>query len=322
MDFHSFNLATTTCSIGSSPQNLQFYTAPSSPIQLDTGSDYNDHEFEFEVTTRMFTNRCEFQQAYPSFWWTKRNDKEQENYRLPARAKSFCSGQTLPLKPPPCLQTSVSSSPRSPNSMLRLRFSRPCAWNDDFDPFQFALEKVSDETRARMSFHRRSQSYNAYKTSSVAHCLDGAVDHEKDHKKQEFNPKSDGRSKIFNQGYGHVGLCLKPNEHLKPRGPTLAKMMEHKDPIYSRRVIPSEHVAKQRTKPSSMVRTATTGTWLKDADHEHMKGQSESRCRTESKMHRVISFLFKLKKGSNKSNRGWKLRRCLGYAPGSPPFMK
>ncbi|KAJ0937717.1 hypothetical protein HanRHA438_Chr03g0145141 [Helianthus annuus] len=328
MDFH-FHMATTTSSTGCSPQNMQFYTAPSSPIGLDTGSDYNDHEFEFEVTTRMFTNRCEFQQTYPSFWWTKRSDSGQENYRLPARAASFCSGQVLPLKPPPRLLTSVSSSPRSPNSLLRVRFSRSRAWNDDFDPFQFALEKVSDETRARMSFHRRSQSYSGYRTSSVAHWLDGAADREKGHKKQEFNPNNNNNiiSKILDPGYGHVSLRMNPNENLKPRGPTLAMMMmEHKESVYSRRVVPDEHVDKPRAKSSRMARTTTKGMWLgrrvNDEDHEHMKGRSESKCSTESKMHRVMSFLFKLKKGSNESNKNWKLRRCLGYAPRSPPFMK
>ncbi|XP_076898530.1 uncharacterized protein LOC143552123 [Bidens hawaiensis] len=257
---------------------------------------------------------------YPSFWWTKRNENENENYRLPARAKSFCSGQVLPLKPPPRLQTSVSSSPRSPNgpnSLSRLRLSRPCAWNDDFDPFQYALEKVSDETRARMSFHRRSQSYSGYRTSSVAHWLDGSLDRDKDHKKQEkLHPKSNNISKIFDQGYGHVGLRMKPNEHIKPRGPTLAKMMEHRESVYSRRVVPSDHVAK----PKPMVRTTTKGLWLggrgKGEDYEHMKGQSES------KMHRVVSFLLKLKKGSNENNRSGKLGRCLGLAHESPSFMK
>ncbi|KAK9059129.1 hypothetical protein SSX86_021748 [Deinandra increscens subsp. villosa] len=326
MDFHS-----TSCS----PQNSQlFYTAPSSPIMLDDStSDCDDHEFEFEVTTRRFTTHCQFQQTYPSFWWTKRNDSEHGSYRLPARAKSFCSGQVLPLKPPPRLQTSACSSPRSPNS-LRLRFSRPCAWNDDFDPFQFALEKVSDETRARMSFHRRSQSYSAYRTSSVAHWLEGAVDRDKDHKKQEFNPNINSRSRIINQvirhiffsGNGQGGLRMRPNEHLKPRGPTLAKMMEHKESVYSKRVVPSEHVANPRAKSSRMARTTSKGTWLqrrvKDADQEHMKGQRESNCGRESKIHRVVSFLFKLKKGGNESNRRMKLCRCLGYAPGSPAFMK
>lgn len=209
MDPHSFYLATTTSSTGCSPQNMQFYTAPSSPIPPDSGSDWNNHEFEFEVTTRMYTNRCDFQQTYPSFWWAKRNDNEHVNYRLPARAKSFCSGQVLPLKPPPRLNTSVCSSPRSPNSRLRVRFSKPCAWNDDFDPFQFALEKVSDETRARMSFHRQSQSYSAYRTSSVAHWLEGTMDREKDHMKQEFNPNNHSSFRIFDHGtYASYSISL------------------------------------------------------------------------------------------------------------------
>ncbi|KAD4178222.1 hypothetical protein E3N88_26813 [Mikania micrantha] len=313
MDFHSFYPARTTrCSL----QNLQFYTAPSSPTLLDVG--YNDHEFEFAVTTQTFMNRCHFQQTYPSFWCTKTNDNE-EKYRLPARAKSFCSGQVLPLKPSPRLQSTLCPSPKSPSSLLKLRFCRPCAWNDDFDPFQYALEKVSDETRARMSFHRRSQSHSMYRTNSVTHWLDGVVDQDKDQKNQGFNSNNNTRFTNFNQGYGHGGLSMMSNEQLKLGGPTPANMMEHKESINSRRDVPSEHVAKPRAKSSQMVRTTTEGRWLgrraKDADHEHMKGQSESRFSTESKIRRVASLLFKLKKSSNESNRRMKLCRCFGYAP-------
>ncbi|GJS68792.1 hypothetical protein Tco_0683357, partial [Tanacetum coccineum] len=257
-----------------SPQNLQFYTAPSSPMQSDVCSSSKDDEFEFEITTRTFSNRCEFQQKYPAFWWTKRNGKEEENYRLPARAQSFCSGQVLPLKPPPQIHASVTSSPRSPNSLLKLPFSRPCAWNDDFDPFQFALEKVSDETRARMSFHRRSHSYSAYRTSGVAHLLDGSTDRNKGGDKQGFKPKSN-MSKIFEQGYGHGSSRMKPNEHLKPRGPTVTKMLERKDSVYSRRVISTEATSNPRSKLNPMARTKTNGPWLerrmKAVYHEPMK---------------------------------------------------
>nr|XP_043630522.1 uncharacterized protein LOC122601853 [Erigeron canadensis] len=309
-----------------SPQSLYFYTAPSSPMQpndLDHSAS-NGYEFEFKVTSRMFINRCESRETYPSFWWTKKNENEQQQmYRLPGRAKSFCSGEVnLPLKPPPRIQsTSVSSSPsRSPNSFLRNPFARSCAWNDDFDPFQFALEKVSDETRARMSFHRRSQSYSAYRTSGVAHWLDhGLVDQNNEHHKQGRKPNCKGSSTFEH------GMRMKPNEHLKPRGPTLAEMLESRQPVYPRRGIHStEPIAKLRSK-NPMVRTTKDprfGRRVKDSAHEPIKARNESNSGTESKMHRVMSFLFKLKKSNNNENRRWKLRRCLGYAPKSPPFMK
>lgn len=203
MNFPLYYLGTPVSSKCSSPQNLLFYTAPSGPMQSDYGSCSNDDEFEFKITTRMITNRCEFQQTYPSFWWKKRNDHEEQKYRLPARAKSFCSGQVLPLKPPPRLNTSVTSSPRSPNSLLRIPFSRPCTWNDDFDPFQFALEKVSNETRARMSFHRRSHSYSGYRTSGVAHWLDVSGDRNKEKHKHGFRPNRSS-SKISDQGMHYI----------------------------------------------------------------------------------------------------------------------
>ncbi|KAI3692660.1 hypothetical protein L6452_32481 [Arctium lappa] len=261
------------------PLNLQFYSAPSSPIPVGSRShDYEyDDEFEFE-TTRRITNCCEFQQTYPDFGWTKRNDNEQHTDRLPARAKSFC---ILPLKLPPRLQNSVSMSPRSVNSLLiRFPFGRPCTWNDDFDPFQVALEKVSEETRARMSVHRRSHSYSAYRTSGVAHWLD-------DWTKE------------------HQGL-----NRLKPKGPTLAKLMEGRESVYLRRVRNDQPSVEQRSKSSRMVHTETK-------DHEPMKSRSES-----SSLRRVISVVVKYVTMKKARKTSWKLRRCLGYAPGSPPFMK
>lgn len=121
-----------------------------------------------------------------------------------------------------------------------------------------------------------------------------------------------------------VGLPMKHNESLKPRGPTLVKMMERRESVYSRRVIPSEPIAKPRSKSNPMARTTAKDIWLgrrlKDANHK--PARSESSCCTESKTHRVISFLFNMKKGSNESKISCKLRRCLGYAPGSPPLMK
>ncbi|KAJ9537498.1 hypothetical protein OSB04_030231 [Centaurea solstitialis] len=272
-----------------SDQNLHFYSAPSTPIPVGPRSHDHDPDdvFEFE-TTRIITNRHEFQHAYPDSGWTKGNDDDPQTYMLPARTRSL---SVLPLKPPPRLQSPVSISPRSPNSLPKLfPFVRPCAaWNDDFDPFQVALEKVSEETRTRMSMHRRSHSYSAYRTSGgPAHWLDGSVDWTK----------------------AQQGLM----NRLKPRGPTLAKLMERRETVYLKRV-PNydEPRVEPRSKSSRMAGTETKG------DHdEGKKSRSEP-----SSLKRVVSVVVKyatMKKA--RKTTSWKLRRCLGYAPGSPPFVK
>ncbi|MED6172003.1 hypothetical protein PIB30_046085 [Stylosanthes scabra] len=84
----------------------------------------------------------------------------------------FNDGKVLPLEPPPALklpprlirnngdsgsvvasaQSSTLTSPKSPALVLRmLPFSRHSLWNDDFDPFAVALEKVKDDKRGNSS---------------------------------------------------------------------------------------------------------------------------------------------------------------------------
>ncbi|GAB4835298.1 hypothetical protein Ancab_000207 [Ancistrocladus abbreviatus] len=70
----------------------------------------------------------------------------------------FGEGKVLPLKLPPRLQHvnsnkkhrnhgSNASSPGALSSGLKMPFSRQTLWNDDFDPFSVALEKVKDNGR-------------------------------------------------------------------------------------------------------------------------------------------------------------------------------
>ena len=94
----------------------------------------------------------------------------------------FCDGKVLPLMPPlklpPRMQqngdgsimsthSSTLTSPRSPGSVLRLRFSRQSLWNDDFDPFMVALEKVREEKRGNPSARhglRRTRSLSPFRS--------------------------------------------------------------------------------------------------------------------------------------------------------------
>lgn len=144
----SFYLSAPTSPSGRTPETIHFYSTRSSPVQqlVSTGSS-------------------------PVPQWSSTNDDEFEfDYRLPARSNSFstvsfadelfCNGQVLPLKPPPRLQTSVPTSPRSFSSRVKNPFAHRSTWNDGFDPFMIALEKVSEEPEGRASVHRRSLSYS------------------------------------------------------------------------------------------------------------------------------------------------------------------
>lgn len=118
VSFPSFYLSAPTSPFGCSPENPKFSTTRSSPVQpfgsCSSAFKTSDDEFQFETG------------------W----DQEEHEYRLPARVNScstiaFSSGQVLPLKLPPRLQTSVPTSPtRSLSSRVRNPFAQWCTWND------------------------------------------------------------------------------------------------------------------------------------------------------------------------------------------------
>ncbi|KAL0418449.1 UNVERIFIED_CONTAM: hypothetical protein Sradi_1258400 [Sesamum radiatum] len=101
------------------------------------------------------------------------------------RGDSLATGG--PLKLPPRLQwesdydgfgrscVSAVSSPKSPRTVCRVPFACKSFWNDDFDPFKVALQKVKKEKRGRNSHQRRSRSYSPFRvmsncSSGVGYC--------------------------------------------------------------------------------------------------------------------------------------------------------
>ncbi|KAK4441407.1 hypothetical protein Salat_0475600 [Sesamum alatum] len=62
--------------------------------------------------------------------------------------------------------SSAFSSPKSPRTVCRVPFARKSFWNDDFDPFKVALQKVKEEKRGRNSQQRRSKSYSPFRVMS------------------------------------------------------------------------------------------------------------------------------------------------------------
>ncbi|KAL1347954.1 hypothetical protein HN51_023957 [Arachis hypogaea] len=181
-----FGYMTAPTSVASSCNNEKFfYSAPTSPsrriIKLgansccqtshtsprtiqdeDDGRYSNLDEFEFE-TSRRFTGYLDTKKSQ------KDDDFDGDSLQTMAFADElFNDGKVLPLEPPPPLklpprliqnngdcgsvvmsaQSSTLTSPKSPALVLRLLpFSRHSLWNDEFDPFVAALEKVKDDKR-------------------------------------------------------------------------------------------------------------------------------------------------------------------------------
>ncbi|KAH6765946.1 hypothetical protein C2S52_016929 [Perilla frutescens var. hirtella] len=165
-----------------------YYSAPASPRRragcTSTFKASDDHldEFEFE-TSKRFSDQLN-SEASESPVGGDQGHEGRGKYRergdsLPAMAfadELFLNGLVMPLKPPPRLHcdtefssfslNSPLSSPKSPRTVCRIPFARKSSWNDDFDPFMVALEKVREEERGRNSHHRRSRSYSPFRAMS------------------------------------------------------------------------------------------------------------------------------------------------------------
>lgn len=151
-----------------------YYSAPPSPRKNEENGQKNGFassifdDFEFETSKKF--------ECSPIVDDTRHHERSDS---LPAMAfadELFVNGLVMPLKPPPRLQydsdhsfsqKSPVSSPKFPRAVHKLPFARRNAWNDDFDPFIVALEKVREEKRN--SFHRRSVSQRSpFRTISKA----------------------------------------------------------------------------------------------------------------------------------------------------------
>ncbi|XP_071911369.1 uncharacterized protein [Coffea arabica] len=174
-------------------RGMQFYTAPSSPAEEALGDDLFFDDFEFS-TSQKFDDFIDLEISQNSEHIPV-NDQPQQQQGKPRRERGgslptmafadelFYNGLVMPLKPPPRLQTSqengncfrqgsVPSSPKSPqsSSFIKVPFVHKAVWNDDFDPFKVALQKVSEESRGRASNargnHRRTRSHSPFRTNN------------------------------------------------------------------------------------------------------------------------------------------------------------
>lgn len=149
-----FYLSAPTTPGGCSPQNLRFYSSRSSPLHQVGDRKTIDDEFDFGCSRRLDDGWS------PSISTTAFADE------------LFCNGKVLPLKLPPRLQRSVPTSPTAARSRTRSPFPHRCKWNDDFDPFMIALEKVSEEPGRRTSVHRRSRSYSPFRARNISRTIE------------------------------------------------------------------------------------------------------------------------------------------------------
>ncbi|XP_075512173.1 uncharacterized protein LOC142547667 [Primulina tabacum] len=171
--------------------SLEFSTsAPVSPRRKtgDSGSNFDDFEFE---TGKIFSGRLQFEeiglcsgsphgdQEDIGFADKLRDQSRGDSFPAIAFADElFLNGLVMPLKLPPRLQydsdsnsfsqwpTSLASSPKSPRMACRFPFVRKNAWNDGFDPFMVALQKVKEEKTGRNGQHRRSRSHSPFRIVS------------------------------------------------------------------------------------------------------------------------------------------------------------
>lgn len=193
-----------TCA-SSCSQEMCFHSEPTSPSRLKlwtpscfqtghtTPGTYEDansilDDFEFETSSR-FNNLGDFcnetsQRNENTFDHQQELQQRLGGDSLPTMAfadELFCDGKVLPLVPPLKLpprllqngdgnmmstQSSTATSPRSPGSVLRFPFSRLSLWNDDFDPFMAALEKVREEKRGKQKAKhglRRTRSLSPFR---------------------------------------------------------------------------------------------------------------------------------------------------------------
>ncbi|KAD7477584.1 hypothetical protein R6Q59_007381 [Mikania micrantha] len=335
---HSFYLSAPTSPNWLSPEPVQFYSAQSSPFQqIGSGSfgywsgadkTKNDaYEFEFE-TGKMFGDRWE---------------PEEHKYRLPARANSFstvsfadelfCNGQVLPLKPPPRLQNSVPTSPnRSFSSRVRNPFAQRSTWNDGFDPFMIALEKVSEETEGRVSVHRRSRSYSPFRTDSVSRRVNCSVDsNQGEEKESTITEMVNRKGSMYSRWVRSQTIVKKRSEWSMQQKPTARTMIKRLCLGRNEPVKPVKLNEQASTRESKMQKLKSV--LLRYASLN--KDTSESKKTSEIISIAKVSY-FKRLSHSFKTNprkkeptepkmsilkHDMKLTRCLVHAQGSPKWL-
>ncbi|KZV44447.1 hypothetical protein F511_19348 [Dorcoceras hygrometricum] len=155
-------------------------SAPVSPRRKtgDLGSDFDEFEFE---TSKIFGGQSQFD-------GDQEDDGVGDEWKIRGRGDSlpamafadeiFLNGLVMPLKLPPRLQydgdfssfsqrsSPLVSSPKSPRMACRFPFGRKSGWNDGFDPFLVALQKVREEKAGRSGQRRRSRSHSPFRIVS------------------------------------------------------------------------------------------------------------------------------------------------------------
>lgn len=301
---------------------MQFYTAPSTPAKELLGDDIFLDDFEFS-TSQKFDDFIDLEISQNSEHFLENDQPQQQQQQqqgkprrerggsLPTMAfadELFYNGLVRPLKPPPRLQTSqengnsftqgsVPSSPKSPqsSSFIKVPFVHKAVWNDDFDPFQVALQKVSRESRGRASNargnHRRTRSHSPFRTNNSGRWND---QHDEGKKDKNLN-----HQKVLGQKFGL------PKE---PKGSPYSRFVINQNKQM-------EEIEKGRKKPQKL----QSGRKIRPVkmDHEENRvAEGKINVDTESGMKKIRSIFLKYasfgrensdeKASNNQSSTLWK----------------
>ncbi|KAL6524321.1 hypothetical protein OROGR_016755 [Orobanche gracilis] len=124
----------------------------------------------------------------------------------------FLNGLVMPLKLPPRLQHDSKSAASSPKAASKFPFPFRSSWNDDFDPFAAALQKVrEEEKRGRNS--RRSRSYSPFR--AVARCSSDCTYYVSGDFSEENSPTEPASSQVIGPRFSGPLLDFKGSAYAR-----------------------------------------------------------------------------------------------------------
>ncbi|KAA8544639.1 hypothetical protein F0562_022651 [Nyssa sinensis] len=346
--------------------SMHFYSAPTSPIKATPNTNENVmnsnfDNFEFETSRNFCLDGFEFETSqrfeYPNPLLDNDQQQQQQqqqqhgvrDYSLPLPTMAFADelfrdGQVVPLKLPPRLQfanqNSTASSPRSPSSVLKIPFSWRSMWNDDFDPFMAALDKVKEEEKKGKShhIHRRARSLSPFRSNDSSSGALLEVEPMMPHQRHQMVPmESKGSAYARWVRHHNNQLGTKKASQVSP-SPKIQPKLKGSPPTCGKRVrnVKRGHEGPTKTEeiPEEDGRQKRKGFLLKYASFGREKNESKLRDQIAAlwKPTYFKNFSFNFKRNANKKKVNEepkmtlaqyrpRLRLCLGYGFESPGNM-
>ncbi|KAJ7964967.1 Estrogen receptor beta-1 like [Quillaja saponaria] len=315
-------MSTPTSPYCCSQENLYFYSVPTSPtrgipnspsgyqtdhssprIYEDANSYLDDFEFETSLHFDPFYEDVEKNRTTETRYDQQQQPQAHQRQRggsLPPMAfadELFCDGKVMPLvlptlKLPPRLQngcdnkfsnqSSTTTSPRSPTLMLKLPFSSRSFWNDDFDPFMVALEKIKTEKKTTKSQGRftltLAKTLSPFRATRSKGPNDSPGLRQSDPNPKEVKaPPSSPMEAI----------CKGLKDPIKQVGQSPRKLAEPKGLLFARRM---RLVKMDNDRPSEPNKTSVRWPTMKAGDDAF---EREGHCTRESKSVKKKNFMFR-----------------------------